>query len=133
MTKRKETNVANGSDPTPSSLSIPNQRNLKSFLTNPKLPHIVCLSVKESNFLVNSIVLCLHSSVFESDISALASGDHTLLLHKDLIHVDDIESTIRDCLEYMHATGKSKGPWKRNFKVWKHSVIRFYPLFSQKM
>ena len=97
MTRRKAKKFTNAS-----CLSLPNQRNLKNFLADSKLPHIVCLSVKESNFLVNSVVLCLHSSVFENDISTLTPGDHKIFLHEDLNHMEGIESTVRSCLEYMH-------------------------------
>ena len=102
MTRRKAKMLANAGNPAVSLFSLPNQRNLKSFLADTKLPHIVCLSVKESNFLVNSVVLCLHSSVFENDILTLTPGDHKILLHEDLNHMEGIESIVRGCLEYMH-------------------------------
>ena len=111
-------------------LVIVNQKNLGRFLTDSDVPQIVCLHVKESKFLVNSVVLCLHSSVFEEQILKLTSDNHTLFLDDDLLGVDDIEGIVRDCLTYLHGE-EIKVTYSNVHRLYKFaSVYKISPLIS---
>ena len=63
------------------SIALPSQKNIVRFFKSFDLPHIVCIKVNQSKFLVNSLLLVLHSSVFEDMIY---SGAEEITLHESL-------------------------------------------------
>ena len=81
-------------------IGLPHQKNVSKFFTNFDIPHVVCLHVNNSQFLVNSVILALNSSVFERLI--LSGKDKITLQEMEEDQADGVEEAVRNCLFYLH-------------------------------
>ena len=80
------------------SIALPSQKNIVRFFKSFDLPHIVCIKVNQSKFLVNSLLLVLHSSVFEDMIY---SGAEEITLHESL-QFSGAEDMLYQSLLFLH-------------------------------
>eukprot|EP00116_Pleurobrachia_bachei_P001181 sb/3461443/ len=92
-------------DPPPSShntttgVKIPNQKDLSKFQTSHDLSHSVILHVGQSHFRVNSLILALHSSVFER---LLFSGLDEIEIETSLQRLENIEEAVYTSILILH-------------------------------
>ena len=83
---------------TSSLIASPNQKSVIKFFRSFELPQVVCLKINQSKIYVNSVVLALHSPVFEEII---LEGNDEITLESSL-HYPGAELTIQLCLQFIH-------------------------------
>ena len=74
------------------------QKNITKYFRNFDIAQVVIINVNRSKFLINSIILALHSSVFDD---LIFSGAKEITLHP-VLHSFDSINVIRDCLLFIH-------------------------------
>ena len=95
----------NANDPPPSShntttgVKIPNQKDLSKFQTSHDLSHSVIIHVGQSHYRVNSLILALHSSVFER---FLFSGLDEIEIETSLQKLENIEEAVYTTILILH-------------------------------
>ena len=80
------------------SISLPNQKNIARFFKSFDVAQIVIIRVNQSKFLVNSVLLVLHSSVFEE---LIYSGAEEIFVDNSL-QFPGSEDILYQCLLYLH-------------------------------
>ena len=84
---------------TTTSVKIPNQKDLSKFQTSQDLSHSVIIHVRQSHFRVNSLILALHSSVFER---LLFSGLDEIEIETSLQKLENIEEAVYTSILILH-------------------------------
>ena len=79
-------------------LRLPNQKNIVKFFRSFDIAQVVCIKVNQSRFLVNSVLLVLHSPVFED---LIYSGAEEIILDHSL-QFPGAEMMIYQCLLYLY-------------------------------
>ena len=95
-------------------LKMENQKDLSRFFTNFDIPQIVCLYFGDAKFLVNSVILSMHSARFEALIK---KGCQQISITKRNL----TEPVVRDCLSFLHG---------RSITITSDNVYEFYEFAS---
>ena len=80
------------------SISLPDQKNIVKFFKSFDVAQIVCIKVNKSKFLVNSVLLVLHSPVFEE---LIYGGAEEIVLDESL-QFPDADTVLHQCLLYLY-------------------------------
>ena len=79
-------------------IASPYQKSVIKFFRSFELPQVVCLKINQSKIYVNSVILALHSPVFEEII---LEGNDEITLESSL-HYPGAEPSIQLCLQFIH-------------------------------
>ena len=85
-------------------LNLAEQKDLSKFQTSQDLPHTVTVHVVESHFRVNSLILALHSPVFEN---LIFSGLDDIKIDESLAKLPNFEEAFYTCLLFLHGKNVS--------------------------
>eukprot|EP00116_Pleurobrachia_bachei_P002044 sb/3462306/ len=79
-------------------MKLPNSKDLSRFQTSQDVSHTTCITINESKFRVNSLVLAQHSEVFEK---LIWSGETEITLSRELF-VSHMEDAIYVAILFLH-------------------------------
>eukprot|EP00116_Pleurobrachia_bachei_P002138 sb/3462400/ len=79
-------------------MKLPNSKDLSRFQTSQDVSHTTCITINESKFSVNSLVLAQHSEVFEK---LIWSGETEITLSRELF-VSHMEDAIYVAILFLH-------------------------------